>query len=82
MEEASLILRDPTDTHVEPFAGKPGKQSMELFCGVVLMDGVDHKRPVHHLVAVDQMAIEDESQRGMLVSSIVRGLVGRGVEVE
>ncbi len=85
MTEARLVLLYALHTDGEGFAGEDLSAGTR---GEAAMDGVDDKRPVHHLVAVEQVAVENELESGVLgVLRVVGGadsvefqLQGEGLE--
>jgi hypothetical protein len=76
MTKPRLVLLDALYTNGEAFTGEDFGSSTR---GEAAVDGVNDERPVHHLIAVEEVAVEDELESGILV---VLGIVGITTSVE
>jgi len=76
MTKPRLVLLDALYTNGEAFTGEGFGSSAR---GEAAVDGVNDEWPVHHLIAVEEMAVEDELESGILV---VLGIVGITTSIE
>lgn len=76
MTEAGLVLLDALYADGETFTGEHFRGSAR---GKTALDGVDDEWPVHHLIAVEQMAVEDELESSVLA---ILWIIGIAASVE
>lgn len=76
MVETRLILLNALYADGEAFACKGfGCQTAACVRRKAAVDGIDNEGPVHHFVAVKQVAVEDELKSGVFA---VTGITSRG----
>lgn len=74
MVEAPLVLLDALDVCEEALAGEGVGDAAGSGGGVGFgVHGVDDEGPVHHLVAVEEVAVQDELQGGVQGVGVVVG---------
>ena len=88
VEEAALVLADAVDAHGQRLARerlRRGRRAAAAGGDVAAVDRVGYEGPVHHLVAVEQVALEDELERGVVgagAASVVVQPERRGQRVQ
>lgn len=66
--ESALILLDTLYTYLKALSCKLAR-TITMYLSV---DCVNNERPVHHLIAVKKMTIQDESQGSIVLDFVIR----------